>query len=79
VSGWERWEDVPPVSSILEDVHDSLELRINHHCRPPGFSFREGFSNTKDDFERGIQSCLGLVPNQLGSFVEQCTALRVTW
>ena len=54
MSDWKRREDVPPVSGVLEDVHDSLELCIDHLCRLPGFSFCEGFSNTENDFERGI-------------------------
>lgn len=51
---WKRWRGVLPVSRILEGVHDSLKLRVNHLCRLFSFSFCEGFPDTEDDFERGV-------------------------
>lgn len=75
--GGKRRRYVLPVGRTIEDVYDSLELRIDHLCRPPRFSFREGFSDTEDHFEGGIYSCLGFAPDKLGGFVEQCTALGV--
>ena len=57
--------NVPPVIRVLEDVDHSLELRVDYFCRLAGFSFRECFSDTEDDFEVGIQSCLGLASDQL--------------
>ena len=70
-------DNVPPVRRVLENVDDSLELFVDYLCRISCFPFREGFSDAEDDFEMGIERCLGLVPDQLGIFMEQGATLRV--
>ena len=75
--GTER--SLPGADITAQLFHDRIQLLSDDFVRPSRLTLREGFADTEDDAQPGVERGAGLLGDEGGRFMKEGTTFGVAW